>query len=215
MWHCDSDIHLVTWLCHFCVTWLLSHDLSHDNFPLDNIYFRIVFRIGKRIWVKMKFFNVCCLMLTMLNNGWQKENWLLRDQSRLEIIPLNTWQKYVLNLNDRRVQKIRATDQTEKFGPTYLSKPVSNFGPVSIFAPVRATMTTDWLSQELYQDQNYGSEKCGLRTDQFSRSVTGPVQKYLFFKVRTGPTFFYVGPLFWTAVPISGSIIWFGPMIRE
>ena len=82
MWHSDSDIHLVTWLCHFCVTWFhLSHDIGWF------IYFRIVFRIGKRIWVKMKFFNVCCLMLTMLNNGWQKENWLLRDQSRLEDNP--------------------------------------------------------------------------------------------------------------------------------
>ena len=137
MWHCDSDIHLVTWLCHFCVTWLLSHYLSHDNFPLDNIYFRIVFRIGKRIWVKMKFFNVCCLMLTMLNNGWQKENWLLRDQSRLEIIPFQHVTKNMfLNLNDRRVQKIRATDRNKK---------------------IRSTDRT----RKRFQDQNYGSEKYG------------------------------------------------------
>ena len=95
MWHSDSDIDLATWLSHFCVTWFhLSHDIGWF------IYFRIVFRIGKRIWVKMKFSNVCCLMLTMLNNGWQKENWLLRDQSRLEkgIIRLNTWQKYAFEL---------------------------------------------------------------------------------------------------------------------
>ena len=80
----------------------------------------------------------------------------------------------------------------------------------------------DRYSQERFQDQNYGYEiptdygiRTGLRTDQFSRSVTGPVQKYLFFKVRTGPTFFYVGTLFRTVVPISDTIIWFGPMIRE
>ena len=84
-WHC----HLVlSFLCHMTcqMTWY--------------IYFRIVFRIGKRIWVKMKFSNVCCLMLTMLNNGWQKENWLLRDLSRLEY-PNHVIKKMILNLNDR------------------------------------------------------------------------------------------------------------------
>ena len=85
-WHC----HLVlSFLCHMTcqMTWY--------------IYFRIVFRIGKRIWVKMKFSNVCCLMLTMLNNGWQKENWLLRDQSRLEKKGSSREKNIILNLNDR------------------------------------------------------------------------------------------------------------------
>ena len=95
---CDSDIHLVNWLCHFYITWHCHMTLGNHI----NIYFRIVFRIEKRIWVKMKYSNVCCLMLTMLNNGWQNENWLLRDQSRLENIP-NTWQKNLdLNLDDRK-----------------------------------------------------------------------------------------------------------------
>ena len=189
LWQWHSSCHLVvSFLCH----------MTFVIFPLDNIYFRIVFRIGKRIWVKMKFFNVCCLMLTMLNNGWQKENWLLRDQSRLEIIPLKSGPRTGRRNSDQLIHlnRSRILVRSQFF--------------------VRATMTADWYSQEPLQDQNYDSQKLTeLRMDQFSRSVIGPAREYPFFKVRNGPTFFYFGPLFRTTAPISGTVIWFGQMIRD